>query len=111
MARHPPRYRMDRILDRNTVAFQQIGKLAQPVLRMRRSHAVTRYDDHGAGIAKHDESVVDGGAKQRLAHRLRRLVAVTALATESAKENIAERTVHRLAHDDRQEESRRAIQR
>ena len=72
MARHAAGDRVDRVADLDPVLLQDVGHLAQRVLRLRHRHAVARHDDDRAGIL-HDEGGVLGAARfDRAGRRPRR---------------------------------------
>ena len=87
---------------------QLIVELAHLVLRLRHRHAVAGHDDDAIGVGQELGDVLRrralGGL--RFARRGRRLH-----LAERAEQHVRERPVHRPAHDDRQDQARRAVER
>jgi len=55
-----PGDRMDRVLDLDAAFFEQVGKVADRVLRLRDGHAVARDDDDLIRVREHCCDVVGG---------------------------------------------------
>ena len=110
MARHAARHRVDRIAHRDAFLFQDIGHLAQRMLRLRHRHAIARHDDHRAGILQ-DEGGILGAARldQPVGGPGRRRRGA-AFGAETAQDHIEDRAVHALAHDVAQDRARAADQ-
>ena len=83
MAGHPAGHRVDRVLDVHPALLEQLGQLADGVLRLGDRQAVAGHHDHVLGIGQLDRDVVgadrpDGSAGSGLGgdalrrHRTRR---------------------------------------
>ena len=90
--------------------LNQFGELAHRMLRLCHRHAVSRNDDHVARIADAHCRIfgADAARGETLGalHRGGRL-----LATKRTKEDVCEAAIHRLRHQDREDETARAVQR
>ena len=59
MPRHPPRHRVDGVLDLPAPPLDQVGQLAHRVLRLRHRQAVARHHDDELGVAELHCGVLD----------------------------------------------------
>jgi hypothetical protein len=107
MARHAAGHRVDRELHRDTPLLQLIVELPHLVLRLSDGHAVAGNDYDEVRLLQHLSAPLDR-------FFLVDLLISTGLGLlclpESAEEHVQERTVHRPAHDDRQDEATGPIQ-
>ena len=98
---------MDGELHLHAFLGQGVVQLADAVLGLGHGHAVAGDDDHGPG-GRHDLGGVFGRGA------LGRALLGAALAglnlPESAEQHVGERAVHRLAHDDREDQARGAVE-
>ena len=89
--------------------LNQFGELAYRMLRLRHRHAVSRDDDHVARVANAHCGIFGADAARGeplgALHRGGRL-----LATKRTEEDVCEAAIHRLRHEDREDEAARAIQ-
>ena len=79
------------------------------MLRLRDRHAVTGDDDHLIGGGQNRRCFLGGGAVHRPGFRAGGGCGLH--LAEGAEQDVGERPVHRLGHDDREDESGRAVER
>ena len=65
MPRHPAGDRVDRVLDVDAPRLEQLGELADPVLRLGDGEAVARDDDHRGRVGELDRGVVHATPRGR----------------------------------------------
>ena len=70
MARHPPGDRVDGIFDPHALLLEQVGHLAQRMLRLGDRHAVAGDDDHLLGLLHQEGGVLGRAALLRPVDRL-----------------------------------------
>ena len=98
---------MNAIFYRDAALFQSVREVAHCVLRLRGCQAEARHYDNLAGVGKPHRSILQrdlahlsrGIGTRRMVHR-----------AETAKQHIRDRAVHRLAHQNRENEARETIQ-
>ena len=110
VAGHAAGDRMDGVLHLAAALLDQFGQFANLVLGLGHGHAVAGNDDHVARVGQLHGGVfgrerVDGQAVRRLLAGGGRVA-----AAKGAEEHVGERAVHGLAHQDRQQKARRAVQ-
>ncbi len=107
MPRHPPGDRVDRVLDVDAALLEQLGQLADRVLRLGDGQAVARHDDDVLRVGQLDRDIVraDGphGATGPC-HGTGRVVA----AAEPADHDVQDGPVHRVGHELGQDRARGA---
>ena len=87
---------------------QRVVQFADAMLGLGHGHAVAGNDDHASG-GRHDLRRVFGrGALGRALFGVR-LAGLD--LPESPEQHVGERTIHRLAHDDREDQAGRTVQR
>ncbi len=103
-----PRHRVYGELHIHAPFRQQVVQFADLVLRLRNRHAITRNNHHRTRIAQDPRRFF----RSCRAHRARFLRSGARLQLpESAEEHVGERSVHRPAHYDRQNETGRPVKR
>ena len=100
---------MDRKANASAALLDQLCKFAHRMLRLRNRHAVARHNDHISRIPDAHRRVfrrhAAGGQTFRTLMRCGGL-----LATKRAEEHVGERAVHRLRHEDREDEAACAVE-
>ena len=110
MARHPAGDRVDREPDVHAFLLEGVGKLADLVLRLGHGHAVAGHDHDAAGHL-HDLGRLVGRGRAHVAVLAAGLGHALIELPERPEEHVAERAVHRAAHDDRQDQAGGAVER
>jgi hypothetical protein len=99
---------MDRELHVDAALGQLVVELVHAVLRLRDRHPVAGNDHDAIGVREDVGDVL----RRRALHGLRLARAGGRLhLPERAEEHVGERPVHRLAHDHREDEARRSVER
>ncbi|MNN12920.1 hypothetical protein D3C81_1259300 [compost metagenome] len=109
MARHPAGDRVNRVLHGDAAMGQFLGQFLQRVLCPCNRQAVARNDDHGVGVGQQEGRVVSRTGLHRTCF-FRTCRAGISRVAETTEQNVEERTVHRLAHDVRQNRTGRTHQ-
>ena len=91
----------------HAVLAQGVVQFAHAVLGLGHGHAVAGDDDHAAG-GRHDLGRVFG--RGALDGALFGVALAGLNLPESAEQHVGERAIHRLAHDDREDQARGAVQ-
>jgi hypothetical protein len=101
VARHAAGHWVDREPHLDAAPHQDVGELADLVLRLSRGGTEARNDDDQAGRVEQEGRLLWArGPHRQLLRPSGRL-----LAAEAAEQDVRERPVHRPAHDDRQQET------
>src|SRR5882762_9078534 len=101
---------MNAVLNSDATLLQHISQFAHGMLRLCRSKTITGHKYHPAGIGQLNRDVVD-------THFAHAAVLITTGAyrcdgtAKSAEQNVSHRAIHRATHQDRQNETRKTIER
>jgi hypothetical protein len=100
---------MNREADLATLFCEDIVKFADLVLRLRHGHSVTRNNDDALCVLQNGRRILrrSGTHRSRL-HFARR---ARCYLSKGSEQDVGERPVHSLAHDDRKDEASRSVQR
>src|SRR5690606_29268333 len=105
VARHTTGNRVDGKRHVHALLLQQLHELVQLVLGLGDRQTVARNDDYLAGVVHGDGGI---GSISWLHGAFDITVFTAVITAKLAEDNIADRTVHRLGHHQRQQSTRRA---
>ena len=100
LAGHASSHRMDRELDLDARRLQQLHEFVELLLSLRDGETVARHDDDRAGVAHEDAGVA---GLDRLQAALDGALLVLGDGAEVREQNVADRAIHRLRHEQRQQ--------
>ena len=109
--RHSPGDGMNGEFHLAAAGLDLLGQLADLVLGMGDRHAVAGDHDHAAGIGKLNGRIFNRDAADRFAFQRFGRAARRRAAAERAEQHVRERAVHCPAHEDREDETARAVER
>ncbi len=109
MAGHASGDRMDSEANFDSLFGQDVIEFADFVLRLRHRHTVTGDDDYFVGGSENRSGLLGCSAVHRPGFLSARGCGLH--LAEGTEQDVGERTVHRLRHNDRKNESRRTVQR
>src|SRR2546421_13114413 len=103
---------MNGVLDLDAALLQFVGEFLQGVLSLGDGESVSRYDDDLSSVGQHGADILGTARANALALGRGGGAAGAYLdLTEGAEEHVGERAAHCLAHQGRQQRTRRAYQR
>src|SRR5438128_1150486 len=110
MSGHPARHRVDRVTHGDALRLEEVGELADVVLRLRHRESISGHDDDVLRVAQKDRRVfradrADGAA---IVAGGCRGPAAGGRGPERAEEDVPERTIHGLRHEPGEDRARRA---
>ena len=105
---HPPGDGVDRVLDVDAALLEEVRELAHVVLRLRDRHPVARDDDDLARERELHGDVVGSRRANGAAVVGSRLPDARLHLAERAEEDVGDRAVHRLRHQQREQRARGA---
>ena len=97
---------MDGELHLAAALLDQLGQLAHLVLRLGHGHAVAGHDDHVLRVGELDRGVLDRDAVAPSCPPVGLAAPAAGAPPKAPNSTLRERAVHRLAHQDREQEAR-----
>ena len=96
---HPPRHRVDRVLDVDAALLEDVGQLPCRVLRLGDRQPVSRNDDHPLRVGEQRAEVLGRGRTHAAPGGPRGAPRDLLHLAERAEQDVAQRAAHGVAHE------------